>query len=108
LGTDAGKPSEEIACAEAMAALSKRPGTAAVETANNLTRSCLFIIPPSDLSALPASVVMAPFGESAEGNLYAWLVPQTFIFLCKFSRTVIVGRPGHALNAPTIGEAGRF
>src|SRR4029077_11431863 len=47
LGIDPGKPSEEIACAEAREALSNRPGIAAAETANNLATSCLFIIPPS-------------------------------------------------------------
>jgi len=56
LGTDAGNPSEEIACAEAIAAPSNRPGNAAVATANNFTSSCLFIIPPCHVSALPASV----------------------------------------------------
>jgi hypothetical protein len=46
LGTDAGNPSEEITCAEAIEALSNRPGTAAVATVNNFTSFCLFIIPP--------------------------------------------------------------
>jgi len=32
-----------MACADAMEALSNRPGTAAAETANNLTTSCFFI-----------------------------------------------------------------
>src|ERR1700757_419549 len=62
LGTDARKPSEEIACAEAIEALSNRPGNATLEIANNLTNSRIFIIPPGCVSALPASV--ADIGRS--------------------------------------------
>jgi len=43
-GTDAGNPSPEITCAEAMEAPNNRAGTAAVESSNSLTRSFLFII----------------------------------------------------------------
>src|ERR1700737_1326227 len=105
LGTDAGNPSEEIACAEAIAALSNRPGTAAVATANNFTSS-FFIIPPCHVSALPASVAHigrstrlsseelqsqfacnAPFRKGAIIlPLHAWLVQlPPFIFLRKCS-----------------------
>src|SRR5690348_6407616 len=46
LGTDARKPSEEITCAEAIEAPINRAGSAAAETANNLTRSCFFMGSP--------------------------------------------------------------
>src|SRR5580704_4904338 len=54
LGTDAGNPSPESTCAEAMEALSNRQGTTAAETANNLTRPSLFIIPPCRYRTRPA------------------------------------------------------
>src|ERR1700719_81073 len=134
LGIDPGKPSEEIACAEAIEAPSNRPGNAAVATANNLTSSCLFIIPPCHVSALPASV--AHIGRStrfsseelqtqftcsgAVGKKRGDLTIYTLgWFSCRHSFSCencfnngesldCESGSGHALNAPTIREAGKL